>query len=156
MARETGLEPATSGVTGRTNRNDIKAAPKIAIKKSRAISIGALGGFGTECVGLTRPMHASTGINRYMHEFQNRPTAGSSDCPGCAGRPPTKGRTQRASQGRLRTGSGPPMAVGRPLGMESRWWPSVLILGSAALEAGEALHDGRDDGRRWRHSARGP
>src|SRR5580692_11481149 len=40
-----------------------------------------------------------------------------------------------------------------PLGMESRWRPSVLILGAAPLEAGEALHDGRDDGRRWRHSA---
>jgi hypothetical protein len=38
--RETGLEPATSGVTGRMNAKDIKGHPKIAIKKSLAISIG--------------------------------------------------------------------------------------------------------------------
>ena len=33
MARETGLEPATSGVTGRKNRTNVKAAPKIANQK---------------------------------------------------------------------------------------------------------------------------
>jgi hypothetical protein len=42
MARETGLEPATSGVTGRTQRNNIMGIPKIAIKKSLAISVSAL------------------------------------------------------------------------------------------------------------------
>jgi hypothetical protein len=30
--------------------------------------------------------------------------------------------------------------------MESLWGPSVLILGVAPLETGEALHDGRDFG----------
>jgi hypothetical protein len=44
-------------------------------------------------------MHASTGINRYMHEFQNRPTAGTSDCPGCARRPGGRRRTREASSG---------------------------------------------------------
>ena len=52
MARETGLEPATSGVTGRVHRNNIKGDPKTAIKKSLAISVRALGGFGTD---LRRP-----------------------------------------------------------------------------------------------------
>jgi hypothetical protein len=30
----------------------------------------------------------------HMYEFQNRPTAGSSDCTGCARRPPVAGRTR--------------------------------------------------------------
>jgi hypothetical protein len=30
----------------------------------------------------------------HMYEFQNRPTAGSSDCTGCARRPPAAGRTR--------------------------------------------------------------
>jgi hypothetical protein len=34
MARETGLEPATSGVTGRTQRSNINGFPKIEIKKT--------------------------------------------------------------------------------------------------------------------------
>jgi hypothetical protein len=47
MARETGLEPATSGVTGRTQINKIKRDPKTVIKKSLAISVDVVGGFGT-------------------------------------------------------------------------------------------------------------
>jgi hypothetical protein len=47
-----------------------------------------------------RPMHASTGINRCMHEFQNRPTAGSSDRPGCARRQAPMRRTRDALLGR--------------------------------------------------------
>jgi hypothetical protein len=54
MARETGLKPATSGVTGRMNAKDIKGAPKIAIKKSLAISIGLLADL--ELIARPKPM----------------------------------------------------------------------------------------------------
>ena len=68
-----------------------------------------------------------------------------SDCRRCPQHGAMAGRTRRASQGE---GSG--RAAGlrwSPSGLwewESRWRPSVLILGAAPLETGEAVHDGRD------------
>jgi hypothetical protein len=58
------------------------------------------------------------------------------------------GRTRELRLGRLRAAMGAAMVFRRwTLGMESRWRPSVLILGDALLEAVEALRMiGRDDG----------
>ena len=53
MARETGLEPATSGVTGQRKPKQIERDPKTLINKSRAISVGAFAGFGAGCVNQT-------------------------------------------------------------------------------------------------------
>ena len=92
-------------------------------------------------------MHASTGIDRYMHEFENRPTAGSSDCPGCARQGPPPGRTR---------GLPYPGRSGRP---SHGRVGCVGSLGTRGLSAasGSVLHripkdragrlKGRDDGR---------
>jgi hypothetical protein len=60
------------------------------------------------CAGPVDPTYACipTGINRYMHEFQNRPTKGYLDCPGCARRGRGARGTREARRGRPRTGKG--------------------------------------------------
>src|ERR1700722_3185242 len=84
-----------------------------------------------------------TGINRYMHEFQNRPTRGSSDCHGCARYGAVVGRTHEASAGRSRTGKA--LLGGAHDGARP---PEVNVVNPCGYrsETGCAAYDGRGAG----------
>ena len=91
-------------------------------------------------------MHASTGINRYMHEFQNRPTAGSSDCPGCARQRGVAGRTRDLFPGGPLVAGGDPKAILSPgpqsQGSARRQYPALAA--ASAVSSHLALSDSGD------------
>jgi hypothetical protein len=74
-----------------------------------------------------------------MHEFQNRPTTGISDCPGCAGHGHPPGRTRAHSYSRRSLPGEKPHAVG--VGLGSRRPSAVTVARSvvAPLEMGDGL-----------------
>jgi hypothetical protein len=96
------------------------------------------------CTGPVDPTYACipTGINRCMHEFKNRPTAGSSDCPGCARRPPVARRTREASTGWPSNGKALLRGLW-PMMAEGCQRPTSSILAAIAQRRACAAYDGR-------------